>query len=313
MFSRTNRYFMARMVKRLANRFNLEVRSLARTSPADLTAHLDMHPVEAVYMAEDKSALLRVSLSRCLHMHYLASPCSKQTSSPFVHTLLDYVGGEHMHYQESRLEKFYELFQPRTATEYMDVPEGAGRAMAQIPPLAAPIFWLNQTVSGCAGRLKHKQLQGDIQNREHGASHLSWRDGHHLFGPVSQKKGELEFRRLTGICEKMRAEGFQHDKTGVDNIAAVALIHGDDWRFFLRRAGQHRAAAAVALGYNEIVLELLPEACGGIVHRDHVDHWPAVKARDIEREQALCLFDRIFSGTPPKTAENWLHHLNAQR
>lgn len=303
---------MARMVKRLANRFNLEVRSLARSRPVDLTAHRDMHPVEAAYLAEDKPALLRVSLSKCLHMHYLASPCSERTSSPFVHTLLDYVSGERMHYQDSRLEKFYDLFQPRTAAEYMDVPEDACRAMAETPPLATPVFWLNQSSSEHVARLKLRQQQTDIQNREHGAPHLSWHDGHPLFGPVSQKKGELEFRRLTEIYQIIDVEGFKHDKAGTDNITAVALIDGDDWRFFLRRAGQHRAAAAVALGYDEIILELLPEACGGIVYRDHVNYWPVVMARDIGREQALRLFDRVFSGTPPTAAAKWLRYLTIQ-
>ena len=307
--NRTTGHFLALAVKRLAHRFNIQVRRHSNVAPVDLTRHLDLSPREAAYLAGARPALVRVSTSRCIHMLYLASQCDKQSTSPFVATLLDYARGVHKTYHGSKLEMFYRLFQPANGAELMGFPSGANTMLAACSAHGAPkFFFLNQPANWPSENLKYRQRMIEVENRLHGAR-LGHEAGWSFYGPVSEKKGALEFKRLVAVYNHMKQRGFYADPTGLDNITGFWLCRNNsEWRLY-GSGGQHRLAAAAALGISDIVVQIEPLATGGVIDRSDVDCWPLVKKGEITPSQAISLFDRIYAGKPPDAAGKWMRYL----
>lgn len=104
----TNKYYanlkllFKSRASRLLNWLGLE----KRKRPLDLTS-LDIHPLTAIHRADRQDVLIKAPLSKCLHFGVRALPCTSQSSSPFIQTLLDYHCGKNKAYKDSALEKYY--------------------------------------------------------------------------------------------------------------------------------------------------------------------------------------------------------------
>lgn len=304
-------YTFFQSIKKVANRWGIDISSTSKTAPFDLSAHCDLHPCAASYQAGLKAALVRVSVERCIHMNYLASPCRLETTSPFILTLSDFHNGTVQQYNGSRLESFYKCFRPTNAAELMGLPAGSFPKLEEMPALAAPFFWLNEAAQQYSDFIRSRILLNRVENRHHGLNDRDGLDDNHLFGGVSIKKGELEFRRLVQVYKSIMENGLRYSVQGLDNINAVWLMIGDDWKVFLPRSGQHRVAAATVLGLSSIVVEIRPEATGGIIRREDIGRWPLVSSGVIAQSTATALFDRIFTAQPPESAADWLKSINA--
>jgi len=264
--------------------------------PLDLRSTADLHPLAGRYENEARPVLLRVPLARCRHLNWLAFPCTQTTLSPFVQTLFAHTYERCEQYEDSPLARFYGFFQPQNAAQLMGLGEAESPFFASLPPCASPYPWQAQLPQDKAA-LRAYQVAQD--NREHGAS-FGLSDGDTFFGPVSRRKGQLEFERLVRVHASLRDNGLRIDETGLGNIRVTCLLSQDasDWRFIVAGGGQHRLAALTALRYDEIVVQWEPGS--GLIRRADAAHWPAVRRAEMSLEQAHEVFDRIFAGRPPK-------------
>lgn len=289
-------FHFKRQVKSLLRNAGFQVSTTRAIRPLDFSEIVGVDPMTAIYAGNGKSVLIRVPVRKCVHWPHLAFPCHPKSNSPFIKTIMEIEQGVVDSYLSSSLYKFYQSFQPKNAAEMLGIELPSNKMLLEAPPGAAPFFWRQ-------GRLEDRTVQRECEviddNREHGEN-LDAAAGDPFFGPVSLRKGELEFRRLQAIVKSIKSKGVVVDKNGISNINAICLYAENDWRYVIVFGGQHRIAALAALGIDDVVVQVRPEGLGGVVSRVDAEHWPMVKSGILTKTEALQIFDRIFYGQPHK-------------
>ena len=291
--------------KRLLRAAGVHVQRAGTVRPLNLTGTRDFDPLTSVYASGGHTILAKVPLARCRHFNWLAFPCTSESDSPFIRTLIEYQKGSCRSYSGSHLEDFYGSFKPRSAAELMGVEGIVCKNLVSAPPAGAPLFWRPESIDQNIA-MWERIIAKD--NNEQGAR-FGLAEGNSFYGPVSVRKGQLEFDRLIGIYENIKRLGYRVDYHGFNNIDAVCLISDkrNDWKCLLASSGQHRVAALVALGHEDIVIQInSAEGTGGLVRRADARHWPTVRAGYLTEAEAVGIFDRMFEGVHP-----WVEaHLN---
>jgi hypothetical protein len=119
-------------------------------------------------------------------------------------------------------------------------------------------------------------------------------------GPVSPGKLEVEVTRLFDLLLSIKDRGYERSDAKDGDIRGLILMRTpQDW-VWLATGGQHRACVLSALGNRTCPLRVR-----GVVRRDDVSAWPNVVRGVYTEEQALTIFDRIFSGDYGHLDEDW--------
>lgn len=267
-------------------------------------SNIDIDPVSAAYRAGGRSFFIRVPLESCVHFGLMAFPCHPDSPSPFIKALREYADGECIQYQGSALERYYKYCQPESAADMLGFKVREHERLKRLPPSGAPFFWRSESPEKRAS-MRPGQLRED--NREHGRRFDS-AEGDPFFGPVSQRKGELEFQRLVSIYHSIKSHGHIIDYSGLNTLKVMCLLREGKHKFMIVQSGQHRIAALSALDYKEIVVHLVPsEGIGGFLRREEAEHWPLVRDSILTQEEAEKSFDQVFDGQQPPIGkiENW--------
>src|SRR5690606_27390083 len=112
---------------------------------------------------------------------------------------------------------------------------------------------------------------------------------------ASDEKIRIEVNRLITLLASIKEHGFKQEYS--DSLGCFVLVNGEKWRWYVN-GGQHRASVLAALGYDE-----MPVCIRQLVRRDDVGYWPNVQSGIFTENQALAVFDRLFSGEPPRVAK----------
>jgi hypothetical protein len=179
----------------------------------------------------------------------------------------------------------------------MGIKESSCPKLGEVPPAGAPLFWRtdepDQNIT-----LRERDIADE--NREHRAR-FGRADGDSFYGPVSVRKGKLEFGRLIKTFDSIKNNGFIVDSHGLNNIRAIGLFSEmlNEWKYLLV-SGQHRIAALAALGHADAVVQVAPEGLGGVVRREDAKYWPTVQHGYLSESEAISIFNRIFEGKQPQ-------------
>ena len=119
---------------------------------------------------------------------------------------------------------------------------------------------------------------------------------------ASDRKIWIETKRLVHLMVSIKESGFKQQSQ--DSLGCFVLLNGDSWRWYVH-GGQHRAAVLAVLGYDKF-----PVCVRRIIRREDVDIWPQVQSGVFTREQALLVFDKLFSAKPPPVAKEWMDYVN---
>jgi len=171
------------------------------------------------------------------------------------------------------LREFYADCQPRTICDYYGI-DGHGRAGSDLPPWKIPWY----------GRSKRTPPPGELElGAEHGVS---------FYGPVTEKKIDLEMRRLQKISEAITQNGYDPDAFG--DIQGYILDDGTSAAFFVR-GGKHRAAALTALGHSRIPVTFR-SGWPRLIHSVDAGRWPLVRSGGMENTLAKAILDVYIRG-----------------
>jgi hypothetical protein len=176
------------------------------------------------------------------------------------------------------LRRFYASHQPANVLERHFLATPSGR---QIPDRGTP--WLIEP---------NDRLGGE---RGLGAEH-----GIQAFGPVSEEKLLLEAGRLDRVLRSLREHGFCPEFGGFPR--GYFLIGSDGQWVVIVREGLHRVAAMSHLGFPTIPL-MFHTAYPRTVRRDDWANWSLVRDGSLTGAEALSIFDRYFSTSPPAPPE----------
>jgi len=111
--------------------------------------------------------------------------------------------------------------------------------------------------------------------------------GRSYFGPVSDKKQALEFRRLEGTRDSIVDLPTRHG-----DITGYFIRRGDEFRFLVR-GGKHRAAVLAHLGNETIPVRMKP-GWPRMIDRLYAHEWPHVQSGAVDKTLALDIFDKFF-------------------
>lgn len=219
--------------------------------------------------------------------HFVGFGFSAQGWHPFVTALVEYRLGLATSYETSILKDYYDAWRPDNAAEALAGFELRGSALSEMPPHC---FYLTPW-SATTPELITDLISWWVayENAEHGDSSLDFR--HHglgYFGPTHPAKGELEYRRLTSIFERLRAGGYDR-RYGDVNVRL--LRRGAELRFIVDGGGYHRTAAMAAAGLAEVPAVFREPFA---IRAEDADYWPQVRRGVWRRADAVRYFHHLF-------------------
>ncbi len=264
-----------------------------RVPPVDLRGLLD-DPVEALTRSSGNPVLINVPLNHCRGLSPVAYPCTKDAAHPFVETALGILNGSVKKYHESPLQIYYDHFQPANLARLLGLDADHSSPLSRMSPYTYAFFPWDGIPNINKSRDARKVIS--LENKSQGVR-LSSKTGWQLCGPVSGKKGELEFRRLSNILESIQMNGYNRSNDSDGDVAGQVLVR-DKKCIIIITQGHHRIAALAALGYENVPVRIGSKPVP-IVFRTDVKLWPAVRSGMMSEKQALCLFDRVFEGRQP--------------
>lgn len=195
---------------------------------------------------------------------------------PFVASVRELMAKPKTTYEESKLCRFYERFQPTTIAE------------AQFPAGGVPCSYLT--------RLPAHTLFEPWLLREppfdDPTDPACRPPGSPLFGPLSREAGAGVYRRLIAAYESIRRYGYRPDLFPRGWIGIVVLRHEGGERYLVIH-GQHRAAVLSALGRETIEVRI-QSGMPPVIDSADVDRWPHVAFGRLSPECAVATLARYF-------------------
>ena len=281
-------------VERALRRFGYKLAAYPSEPPVDLRSVCN-HPLAARYFSVSKQVLITVEVSRGRGLRTFPLDAS---THPFVFALQSAaLADDPKSCIRAALRAYYELTQPTSAAEWLDLPAGSSPLSHQ-PPWAVSMPWDVRTPEQWRAANERYALQENLEHHVTG-ERLTINSGWHFWGPVTEQKLEIETRRLHDLATSLSAHGLvRHDGEDGD-VCAVVLERDHDWRWQVL-GGEHRAAAFSALGFVTMPVRVLQ-----VVSRHDVDVWPGVVRGIFTRTDALATFDRVFEGRLPRVARRW--------
>lgn len=200
------------------------------------------------------------------------------------------------------LSAYYWRVQPRTPAEWLGL-DDAPAALVDAPPYAVTLPWQKNSPARWqevreAGIPNENRLAGD---------HIPISDGWHACGPVSERKLDVEVRRLLKLLRSIQRKGLVRHSGRDGDIDAVLLKNPRGQRWWIN-SGHHRSAVLVALGCDTV-----PVRIKATVDTADVHEWAQVRSGLFTPEQAVKVVDRIIDGDLPPVTSAWVQYVDSQR
>jgi hypothetical protein len=182
-------------------------------------------------------------------------------------------------YETSVLQRYYAAFRPVSVLELLFPPDVV--ADHQDTKLARLGTHEYEPILPWSGGL----------HPPHGEKGLGTEHGHQGFGPVSEAKGRLEFRRLVDVYQSLERDGFDPAR---GRITGTFVVRGLAYRFVIG-SGFHRLAALSVLGLASVRVQFEPHQLRG-VHAELADRWPLVRRGVFDERLARTFVAQLFEG-----------------
>jgi hypothetical protein len=207
---------------------------------------------------------------------------------PYVETLKEYESGRCTSYEGSILQAYHQCHQPESAAEAL---VGFGQPPPAFARLPGHLFFLSPWTSDSVDEVD-QNVRKWVRERNVYHDRPQWdldSDGYLLHGPVSLRKGRVEYECLIELYETIKREGY--DRSHGD-VRFQILRRGNAFRFLQWGGGSHRTAVMAALGHTTVPgVFRRPRR---IIDVEMVDHWPQVRRGVWGREHARAYVDHLF-------------------
>ena len=277
---------MKSLIKFLLDKFGVH---LKKSIVIDLRGKV-IHPLELVYQAEKtgvaSSILINIPVSKCRTQLWNTLENKK---NPFVKTIIEYNDCKTLDYNSTDIKVYYENFQPESAAAFLRLERN--ETLKEVPAYGYLLPWDTQNINDTIKIRKRVALN---ENKKEGIR-IGLSSGHTDFGPVSNEKGQVEFKRLTNVFEKIKENGYKEKPNLPDGGIKGYFLIGEsgDWCFIIK-SGKHRAYSLAALGFAHI--PVIVETNIGIIKRlSDLPYWPQVKNEIFSEQEANLLFNNILN------------------
>ncbi|MGQ9424482.1 hypothetical protein ACXYTJ_00860 [Gilvimarinus sp. F26214L] len=204
---------------------------------------------------------------------------------PFTEAMQEYMDSDYRQsYGGSTLEDFYRVWQPQNSLEALIGANGPA-VLVDYPAYAMHSPWLD--ISPDERQVYMKQMI-HLENCWSGAEDVHANEGYGLHGPVSPRKGQIEYNRLVRTLRSVVLRGYDRRLSGED-VTVVAVERGGDYRCCIAH-GQHRVAVLAALGY-----QFIPVIINKVARVSEAAHWTQVYRGTWTEEQARTYVNHLFT------------------
>lgn len=243
-------------------------------------------PLEALWWSQKRGKEVAFRCPLDLNIMGNGFSCNPHGWHPFVEALREYAAGSATSYEGSILETFYQTHQPANAAEAIAGFDRCPPVFESQPAHVYRLFpWRPKTVGEIESQVRQWTNQ---ENRIHGDEDVTLDlDGYPYHGPVSPKKGRLEYRRLLQIYDRLASQGYDRS---YGHARVVPLRRGTEYRFFVSGGGLHRTAAMASLNYDTIPA-VFEEP---VVELEMIEYWPQVRHGVWSRAAAEAYFNHLF-------------------
>ncbi|WP_141737117.1 hypothetical protein [Marinobacter sp. X15-166B] len=194
------------------------------------------------------------------------------------------------------LKRYYAMVQPTTAAEWIGLSKDLVTVLHHESPLATSMPWATRTPDECR-RARESWAKEESKNV---GLDLSIEHGWHFWGPVDNKKLEIEAHRIYRLIRSIKTHGYRrHDGRDGDILGIMLRTENNQWCWRVS-GGIHRAAVLSALGSDTIPVRIVQ-----VINREDVDHWPGVISGIFSRQAALAVFDAVLEGSVPQIVRHW--------
>lgn len=229
--------------------------------------------------------LLDVPVTRCRTQIWNTL---EDRGNPFVQTIIDYSNNLIMEYKSSAVEKYYKLYQPKSASEVLKT--RGNRKLESTHPLGYVFPWESFDTE----EIRCKRERVIVSENRKAGHDINASYGYTDFGPVSDEKGVIEFGRLVGTYESIKKRGYiEKPYLNDGGIRGYFLADGTDWCLIIT-AGKHRAYALSALGYKSIPI-ILEASYEAVKWKSDVACWPQVRNCTFTEDEANAIVDNILN------------------
>jgi len=211
-------------------------------------------------------------------------------NNPYVKLIEQYRDGEISSYSKSPLEDYYIRFQPRNASELLNLNNDK---LQKITAYSYVLPWENQSLD------KSEEIRNKVairENLQYSDKLLGVEHGHTDFGPVSKQKGEIEYFRTVKLYNSIKSKGYNEkiwNKSGIIMGNLLLSTNNMEWCFYIT-SGKHRAYSLSALNFDYIPVGIDTSTIGVIRDCD-VKLWPNVQNGLFTENEALNVFNSILS------------------
>jgi hypothetical protein len=257
------------------------------------------HPLEALY-SEERLSMPRLGpafqcdLRLCITENGFGY--GPEHWHPYVRALQEYKAGASVAYKGSALEKHYKTFQPETASDLILSEHCKPFGLSRLSGWCFVFPWSRHSP---VSRREFLFSWAFREAKQAGCPDVCPEDGHWSFGPVSLKKGYMEYKRIVDVFKSIRCYGYRRRSDGDGDITGMLLRRGDEYRCLIA-SGFHRLAAVAVLGYESIPVRIARPV---IIEARDVDHWPQVRTGVYTRDEALAYFHYLFDFDSLKWAQ----------
>jgi hypothetical protein len=238
------------------------------------------------YAQSGHSFLASIAIHKCRHLWgYNAHDVAPLTQAAYA------IARGEIEQAKATLAKFYADFQPRTAAESVGL-ETEQHSLLNYGPLSAPLPWSGFSPSEIE---KVRTIDYMTDNAQRGQPNFSRR-----FGPATPDEISAEIQRLRALTLSIENKGYQRHN-GVDgDINGQFLVDDRDdrmaWGLLLNGGGVHRASVLAGLGHKMLPIRI---RSGNFIRKSEAADWPQVTAGIYTIDEALTVFDRIITASPP--------------
>jgi len=271
----------------IADKLGFEISRKIHTVPIDLRERGNS-PLGLLYFSpHQRQVVIEVNLNHGRGLDLF--PLDNVQSHPFtyaIHCGLNAV--ERRTKIKEVLSTYYQNILPSSAANWLGLSAGEAPSLDNVAATCAVFPWENVSLHR---KLEERKVCAIHDNREHGLN-VGLEKGWRNFGPVSQEIVELETKRLFSLICSIEEKGFVRNTGPGGDIGCIVLMKEDgDFRWLVEWGGQHRAAAAAALGLSKVSVRVWQ-----VVRREDVNFWPGVLSGIYTPQSALKVFDSVFSG-----------------
>lgn len=285
------------LMRRLLRPLGLDLKRIGGTTHW-LPVNPAMDPVTYSYFIDLRHVpTIRIKV-RDVHLGIMGFAYNKAAANPFVLAFEKAVSAHDEATARSRVEAllsfYYDSVQPASACEILDLSPDDTPGLLQLSAQQWIAPWGTESLEQRAFRTRMWTVKDGLSN----GRIVSAKDGLTTFGPVSQRKLDLEVKRTLKLANSIREKGYVC--SDFDAPEVFGLRADGEYRWFVIR-GQHRFAACAAFG-----IETVPARVTKIVRREDAGEWPHVVTGIYSVAGALKVFDRLFAARPPNCASVWL-------